>query len=71
MSRYKKRIESLEELHRVMEALDALEKIYVIAKEIEYKTTAITEEEYSVVSWYVEEIDTSKVFTDIKESEFK
>ncbi|PFS09624.1 hypothetical protein COK55_27095 [Bacillus cereus] len=62
MGLYKKCIESSEELHKVMEALDALEKTYVITKEMEHETTAITKEEYSVVSWHVEEVDTSKVF---------
>ncbi|MGG5740483.1 hypothetical protein [Bacillus cereus group sp. IBL03679] len=67
MRRYKKRIESLEELHKVMEALDVLEKTYVITKEMEQKTTAITKEEYSVVSWRVEEVDTFKDFCDGEE----
>lgn len=61
---YKKRIESVDELHKTMEALDILGKEYIVQKKIEYKTVPINEHKYPVNVWFIEEVNTSKVFSD-------
>ncbi|SCC01838.1 hypothetical protein [Bacillus wiedmannii] len=69
MSKYKKQITSLEELHQVIDALETLNKKYVITKKIEYRVLPFTDNKYPANVWYVEEIDdTTKVFCDGEES---
>ncbi|WP_240687580.1 hypothetical protein [Bacillus sp. SYJ] len=57
MSKYKKRITSLEELHQVIDALETLNKKYVITKRIEVIHLKVANQKYPVTIWYVEEID--------------
>ncbi|PNS32828.1 hypothetical protein C1640_09530 [Bacillus sp. AKBS9] len=57
MSKYKKRITSLEELHQVIDALETLNKKYVITKRIEVIHLKVANQKYPVDVWYVEEID--------------
>lgn len=64
---YKKRIESLDELHKVMEAMDTLGKEYIVQKKIEYKTVPINKHKYPVNIWFIEEVNASKVSSDCNE----
>ncbi|MDZ5607039.1 hypothetical protein U2I54_08000 [Bacillus pseudomycoides] len=67
MSKYTKRIESLEELYQVIDALETLDKKYVIIKKVTMKEMIVTGQSYPVNDWYVEEVDTSKVYSDGEE----
>ncbi|HEK9103315.1 TPA: hypothetical protein SUB30_004789 [Bacillus pseudomycoides] len=55
MNKYTEDVESVESLHRVMEALDILEKEYVITKKIEVRKMVISKEEFKVNIWHIEE----------------
>lgn len=57
MSKYKKQITSLDELHKVIDALETLNKKYVITKRIEARCVPVTNMKYPVTIWYVEEVD--------------
>ncbi|MGE8013244.1 hypothetical protein [Bacillus mycoides] len=67
MSKYKKRITSLEELHQVIDALETLNKKYVITKGIEVRHLIATNQRYPVTIWYVEEVDVPKKYSDGEE----
>jgi hypothetical protein len=56
MSKYTEHVESVESLHQVMEALDVLGKEYVITKKIEVRKMIISQEEFQVNVWHVEEV---------------
>ncbi|MCU5028566.1 hypothetical protein [Bacillus thuringiensis] len=57
MSKYKKQITSLEELHQVIDALETLNKKYVITKAIQKNEFIPTGYKCLFSMWYVEEID--------------
>ncbi|SCM13145.1 hypothetical protein [Bacillus wiedmannii] len=57
MSKYKKQITSLEELHQVIDALETLNKKYVITKVIQKNEFIPTGYKCLFSMWYVEEID--------------
>ncbi|KLA12528.1 hypothetical protein B4087_5000 [Bacillus cereus] len=67
MSKYKGRIESVEKLHQVIDALETLNKKYVITKKIEYRILPFTDNKYPVTIWYVEEVDVPKKYSDGEE----
>ncbi|MBT2577437.1 hypothetical protein J7E43_08440 [Bacillus sp. ISL-8] len=67
MSEYKKQITSLEELHKVIDALETLNKKYVITKGIEVRHLIATNQKYPVNVWYVEEVDVLKEYSDGEE----
>ncbi|EEL73108.1 hypothetical protein bcere0027_56160 [Bacillus cereus AH676] len=60
MSKYKKQITSLEELHQVIDALETLNKKYVITKVIQQNETLPMGNRYYASIWYVEEVDVIK-----------
>ncbi|MCR6850707.1 hypothetical protein P5G86_18970 [Paenibacillus jamilae] len=62
MFSYKKRIESLDELHKVIDALETLKKEYQIIKKIEWSEPKSPLPKLPKNVWYVEEVDTSKIF---------
>lgn len=64
MSKYKKQITSLEELHQVIDALETLNKKYVITKVIQQNETLPMGSRYYVSIWYVEEVDVIKKQSD-------
>lgn len=68
MSKYKKQITSLEELHQVIDALETLNKKYVITKVIQQNENLPMGNRYYKSIWYVEEVDVIKKH---KESETK
>lgn len=57
MSKYKKQITSLEELHQVIDALETLNKKYIITKVIQKNEFIPTGHKCLFSMWYVEEID--------------
>lgn len=57
MSKYKERIESVEKLHQVIDALETLNKKYVITKVVQQNETLPMANRYYVSIWYVEEVD--------------
>lgn len=57
MSKYKKQITSLEELHQVIDALEILNKKYVITKRIEVIHLKVANQKYPATIWYVEEVE--------------
>ncbi|MDA2112222.1 MULTISPECIES: hypothetical protein [Bacillus cereus group] len=64
MSKYKKQITSLDELHKVIDALETLNKKYVITKVIQQNETLPKGNRYYVSIWYVEEVDVIKKQSD-------
>ncbi len=64
MSKYKKQITSLDELHKVINALETLNKKYVITKVIQQNETLPKGNRYYVSIWYVEEVDVIKKQSD-------
>ncbi|MBO1583167.1 hypothetical protein [Bacillus sp. XF8] len=56
MALYFQRIECLEELQRVVESLEVLDKKYVIEKKFEKKVNALNKREYEISVWIVEEL---------------
>ncbi|OUB88759.1 hypothetical protein BK784_27110 [Bacillus thuringiensis serovar medellin] len=62
MFSYKKRIESLDELHKVIDALETLKKEYQIIKKIEWSEPKSPLPKLPKNVWYVEEVNISKVF---------
>ncbi|MED2903891.1 MULTISPECIES: hypothetical protein [Bacillus cereus group] len=56
MSKYKKQITSLEELHNVIDALETLKKKYVITKVIQNNEFIPSGHKCLFSMWYVEEI---------------
>ncbi|BAR81204.1 uncharacterized protein KNN_00327 [Bacillus thuringiensis serovar tolworthi] len=67
MSRYKKQITSLDELHEVIDALETLNKKYVIKKVIQQNEILPMGNRYYTSIWYVEEIDVLKKYSDGEE----
>ncbi len=57
MSKYKKQITSLEELHQVINALETLSKKYLIRKLVQKNEVIPSGGKYLRSIWYVEEID--------------
>lgn len=57
MSKYKGRIESVEKLHQVIDALETLNKKYVITKVVQKNEVIPSGGKYLRSIWYVEEID--------------
>lgn len=57
MSKYKKQITSLEELHQVIDALETLNKKYLIRKVAQKNEVIPSGGKYVRSIWYVEEID--------------
>ncbi|WP_257206186.1 hypothetical protein [Bacillus wiedmannii] len=57
MSKYKKQITSLEELHQVIDALETLSKKYLIRKVAQKNEVIPSGGKYLRSIWYVEEID--------------
>ena len=57
MSKYKKQITSLDELHQVIDALETLNKKYVITKLVQKNEFIPTGYKCLFSMWYVEEID--------------
>lgn len=64
MSKYKERIESVEKLHQVIDALETLNKKYVITKVVQQNETLPMGNRYLFNTWYVEEVDVLKKFSD-------
>jgi hypothetical protein len=64
MSKYKERIESVEKLHQVIDALETLKKKYVITKVVQQNETLPMGNRYYVSIWYVEEVDVIKKQSD-------
>ncbi|MEN3133092.1 hypothetical protein [Bacillus albus] len=62
MCKYKKRIESLDELHKVIDALETLKKEYQIIKKIEWSEPKSPLPKLPKNIWYVEEVEAPKVF---------
>ena len=67
MSKYKERIESVEKLHQVIDALETLNKKYVITKVAQQNETLPMGNRYYVNVWYVEEVDVIKKQSDGEE----
>lgn len=67
MSKYKKKITSLEELHQVIDALETLNKKYVITKVVQQNETLPKANRYPFNVWYVEEVDVLKKYSDGEE----
>ncbi|MEN3130370.1 hypothetical protein [Bacillus albus] len=67
MCSYKKCIESLDELHKVIDALETLKKEYQIIKKIEWSKPQSALPKLPKNVWYVEEVDASKIFSDGEE----
>ncbi|WP_144489665.1 hypothetical protein [Bacillus thuringiensis] len=61
---YKKRIESLDELHQVIEALETLGKEYMIVKRIEWSEPKPPRPKLRKNVWDVEEVGAKAFFTD-------
>ncbi|MEC2865978.1 hypothetical protein BK767_11500 [Bacillus thuringiensis serovar kyushuensis] len=57
MSKYKKKITSLDELHKVIDALEALKKEYQIIKKIEWSEPQSPLPKLTKNVWYVEEVE--------------
>lgn len=67
MSKYKERFTSLEEVKQVIEALETLGKEYTVTKKIKYGNVPITKDIYPISVWDIEELETSKMFTNREE----
>jgi len=67
MSKYKKKITSLDELHKVIDALETLNKKYVITKVVRKNETLPKTNRYPFNVWYVEEVDVIKRYSDGEE----
>lgn len=67
MSKYKKQITSLEELHQVIDALETLNKKYVITKVVQKNEFIPTGWKCLSSVWYVEEVDVPKKYSDGEE----
>ncbi|WP_263704469.1 hypothetical protein [Bacillus thuringiensis] len=57
MSKYKKQITSLEELHQVIDAFETLKKKYVITKVLQKNETLPIGNRYHFSVWFIEEIE--------------
>ncbi|HDR7708587.1 TPA: hypothetical protein QCX89_000491 [Bacillus cereus] len=67
MSKYKKQITSLEELHQIINALETLKKEYQIIRKIEWSESQFPLPNFPKNVWYVEEVNVSKVSSDCNE----
>ncbi|EJQ44008.1 hypothetical protein IEQ_04795 [Bacillus cereus BAG6X1-2] len=67
MSKYKKQITSLDELHQVIDALETLNKKYVITKVVQKNETLPKANRYPFNVWHVEEVDVLKNYSDGEE----
>ncbi|WP_242476224.1 MULTISPECIES: hypothetical protein [Bacillus cereus group] len=67
MSKYKKQITSLEELHQIINALETLKKEYQIIRKIEWSESQFPLPNFPKNVWYVEEVNASKVSSDCNE----
>ncbi|OUB57061.1 hypothetical protein BK716_06955 [Bacillus thuringiensis serovar higo] len=67
MYKYKKQITSLDELHKVIDALETLNKKYVITKVVQKNEIIPSGVKYVRSIWYVEEIDVPKKYSDGEE----
>ncbi|MRB05979.1 hypothetical protein GH876_29030 [Bacillus thuringiensis] len=67
MSKYKKQITSLDELHKVIDALETLNKKYVITKVVHKNETLPKTNRYPFNVWHIEEVDGIKRYSDGEE----